>query len=46
MNQTTNSDVNYDGTDESIWRFVRDRFTLAAGEDVTARFNQWRVPLL
>lgn len=41
----TNDDVGYDGTDASVWRYVRDRFDLAAGESTTARFEAWRVPL-
>ncbi len=45
MNSQSNNDIVYDGTDASIWRYVRDRFTLAAGEDVTPLFRTWRVPL-
>jgi hypothetical protein len=41
----TNEDVGYDGTDASVWRYVRDRFDLAAGESTTPRFEAWRVPL-
>jgi hypothetical protein len=41
----TNEDVGYDGTDASVWRYVRDRFDLAAGESTTPRFDAWRVPL-
>lgn len=41
----TNEDVGYDGTDASVWRYVRARFDLAAGEDTSAIFTRWRVPL-
>ena len=45
LNVLRNEDVAYDGSDASVWRFVRDQFSLAAGEDVTATFNLWSVPL-
>lgn len=47
MNGQTNGDVGYDGNDEdrSVWSYVRDRFSLAAGEDVTPLFRKWRVPV-
>ncbi len=45
LNTQTNEDVGYDGTDASVWRYVRDRFDLAAGESTAARFEAWRVPL-
>jgi hypothetical protein len=47
MNGQTNADVGYDGADEdrSVWSYVRDRFSLAAGEDVTPLFRRWRVPV-
>ena len=45
LNTQTNEDVGYDGTDASVWRYVRDRFDLAAGESTAARFAAWRVPL-
>lgn len=41
----TNEDVGYDGTDASVWRYVRERFDLAAGESTAAHFDAWRVPL-
>lgn len=45
MNSQSNGDIPYDGTDASIWRYLRDRFSLAAGEDTTPIFDAWRVPL-
>ena len=45
LNTQTNDDVHYDDTAASAWRYVRDRFNLAAGEDTTPRFVRWRVPL-
>lgn len=45
MNTQTNDDVGYDGTDASVWRYARDRFDLAAGEDTTPIFDRWAVPL-
>lgn len=45
MNTQTNEDAHYDETPASAWRYVRDRFNLAAGEDTTPRFVRWRVPL-
>jgi hypothetical protein len=47
MNGQSNEDVGYDGNDvdRSVWSYVRDRFGLAAGTDVTPIFQQWRVPV-
>lgn len=45
MNTQSNADLPYDGTDQSIWRYLRDRFNLAAGQDTTPLFETWRVPL-
>lgn len=47
MNSQTNADVKYDGkaVDLSVWSYVRDRFSLAAGVDVTPTFKTWRVPV-
>lgn len=45
LSTQTNDDVRYDGTDASVWRYVRDRFDLAAGEDTTPIFERWGVPL-
>ena len=45
MNTQTNDDVGYAGTDASVWRYVRDRFDLAAGEDTTPIFEMWGVEL-
>ena len=45
MNSETNGDVGYDGTDASVWRYVKSRFDLAAGEDTAAHWARWRVPL-
>jgi len=47
MNTQKNEDVGLDGlfVDKSVWSYVRDRFSLAAGEDVTPVFLQWRVPV-
>jgi hypothetical protein len=45
MNGQTNDDVAFDGTDASVWRYVRQRFNLAAGQDVGGRFVAWRIPL-
>ena len=47
MNGEDNEDVGFDGNDvdRSVWSYVRSRFTLAAGADATATFQQWRVPV-
>ncbi|MBM4379742.1 MAG: hypothetical protein FJ086_10645 [Deltaproteobacteria bacterium] len=47
MNTQSNGDVGYDGNDvdRSVWSYVRDRFSEAAGQDVTPVFQQWRVPV-
>lgn len=46
INNTTNNDIPYDpNSDAATWGFVRDRFNLAAGEDTTAVFDTWRIPL-
>ena len=45
MNTQTNEDLRYDGTDASIWRYVAERFTVAAGEDAAPLFEAWSVPL-
>lgn len=45
MNSQTNDDLPWDGTDAAIWRYVRDRFDLAAAEDTTPIFDRWGVPL-
>lgn len=45
LDSQTNDDVGWDGTDAATWRYVRDRFNVAAGEDTTHRFDAWRVPL-
>ena len=34
-----------DPEDRLLWGWVRDRFSDAAGEDVTPLFEQWSVPL-
>jgi hypothetical protein len=44
MNGETNEDVGYDGTDASVWRYVKERFDLAAGDDTEAIWSRWRVP--
>jgi len=45
MNDQTNDDMFYDGTDAAVWRDVRDRFDLAAGTDTTPIFETWSIPL-
>jgi hypothetical protein len=47
MNTQKNEDVGLDSlfVDKSVWSYVRDRFSLAAGEDVTPMFVKWRVPV-
>jgi hypothetical protein len=45
LNGETNEDVRYDGTDASVWRYVKSRFDLAAEEDTAALWTRWRVPL-
>jgi hypothetical protein len=45
MNAQTNDDLGWDGTDAAVWRYVRDRFDLAAGTDTTPTFEAWGVPL-
>ncbi len=46
MNSTTNNDIPYDPYDDGVtWGFVRDRFNTAAGEDTTALFDTWRIPV-
>lgn len=45
MNEQSNDDLRYDGTDASIWRYVRDRFDLSAGEDTSYLFEEWAIPL-
>lgn len=47
INQTQNHEIPVGGMPEHAltWGFLRDRFSTAAGEDVTPIFDAWRVPL-
>lgn len=45
MNSQVNGDIVYDGTDASIWAYVKGRFDLAAGQDTAAVFEKWGVPV-
>lgn len=44
MNLTTNDQVEYDGTDASVWRFTKNRLSFVTGQDLSAPFDRWRVP--
>ena len=45
MNSQSNSDIAYDGTEASIWGYVKGRFDLAAGQDTAEVFEKWGVPV-
>lgn len=47
IDRTPNHEIPVGGTPEHAltWGFLRDRFSAAAGEDVTPMFEAWRVPL-
>ena len=48
LNDLTNEDVQLDTSDPEdrmLWGWIRDRFSEAAGVDVTPRFQAWSVPL-
>ena len=45
MNSQTNNDLWWDGTDAAVWRYVMERFDLAAGEPTVEVFETWGVPL-
>ena len=45
MNTQVNDDLVYDGTEASIWGYVKGRFDLAAGQDTAAVFEKWGVPV-
>lgn len=45
MNSQRNHDVPWDGTEAAVWAYVKGRFDLAAGQDTSAVFERWGVPL-
>ena len=45
MNSQSNSDIAYDGTEASIWGYVKGRFDLAAGQNTAEVFEKWGVPV-
>lgn len=45
MNDQTNEDMWWDGTDTSVWTYVMERFDLAAGEPTRELFETWSVPV-
>ena len=47
IDETDNAEIPIGGDPEhaNTWGFLRDRFSQAAGEDVTPIFDAWRVPL-
>lgn len=44
LNEQVNEDVGYDGTDASVWAYVKGRYDLAAGTDTRGVFDAWGVP--
>ncbi len=45
MNSQSNRDISYDGSDASIWAYVKSRFDLAAGQDTAQLWETWSVPV-
>lgn len=45
MNGQSNRNISYDGTDASIWAYVKSRFDLAAGQDTAPVWEKWSVPV-
>lgn len=45
MQNQSDAYIQYDGTDESTWTYVKGRFDLTAGQDTSELFERWGVPV-